>query len=282
MRVSASMMSTWMKCPLQAKYRYVDRSPQRTSSAMVFGTCVHSAMEFFAEKRDRVEAVEWFLRCWDDPSTIGEKIEYWNKRQNFGSLRERGQLLLEGYFDRFEREDRRIIAVEHPFKVAIGDHEISGKVDLLEWRRSGRGKNQLRITDYKTGKKPWKDALRNNIQFTAYYYASLQPEFWIGYPGDPDNPGLPDGARLYEEFRHQPRQAIWWSLPTDEEIDAGERTDEDFKRMYLCIEEMSRAIEHEVFVPCISGDTCTMCDFTQECGVVIPSAADRLNSVEPF
>lgn len=282
MRVSASKMNTWMRCPLQAKFHYVDKLPTRSSSASVFGNCVHSAMEFFANCRDREKTIEWFLKCWDDPSTIGLTIEYWNKRQSFGSLRERGQMLLNGYFERFEREDRRIIAVEHPFKVAFGEHEITGYVDLLEYRRSGRGKNQLRITDYKTGKKPWSDALRNNIQFTAYYYASMQPEFWIGYPGDSEFPGLPDGAALYEEFKRAPRQVIWWSLPTDEEINAGERTQADFNRMYQCVSEMDKAMTYGVYVPCISGDTCTMCDYTQECGVEIPSAVDRLAKVEPF
>lgn len=282
MRVSASKMQVFMRCQKMAQFQYVDKLPQRTSSAMVFGTCVHSAMEFFAHSHDKEKTIEWFLKIWDDPSTIGQRIEYWTKFQNFGSLRERGVILLEGYFERFEREDRRIIAVEHPFKVMFGDHEISGYVDLLEYRRSGRGKNTLRIVDYKTGKKPYKDALRNNIQFTAYHYASLQPEFWIGYPGDPDFPGLPDGARLYKEFKNSPRQAVWWSLATDQEIDAGERTQADFNRMYLLVTEMERAMTHEVFMPCISGETCTMCDFTRECGVEIPSKVDRLAKTEPF
>lgn len=282
MRVSASMMSTWSKCSMQAKFKYVDKLPDPSGSAAAFGSCVHLAMEHFSHNSDRDAAREKFLACWDDPESAGLRIDYWNKRQNAGSLRERGINLLNGYFERFEREDRRIIAVEHAFKVPIGDHEITGYVDLLEYRRSGRGKNTLRTTDYKTGKKPWSDALRFNIQMTAYYFASLQPEFWIGYPGEPDFPGMPDGARLYEEFKSQPRQVIWWSLPTDQEIDCGPRNEHDFRRMYLLIDQMEKAIHEEVFVLDISGDSCGYCPFTDVCGLDVPLAADRMQEIEPF
>lgn len=109
-----------------------------------------------------------------------------------------------------------------------------------------------------------------DIQFTVYAYASLQPEFWMGFEDDPKYPPMPNGEELYERFLDMPRKPIWYHLWTNKEILAGERDDDDFMRLYRLILEIVNAIEKEVFVPNISGDSCTYCSFTDICKAVMP------------
>ena len=88
---------------------------------------------------------------------------------------------------------------------------------------------------------------------TTYVYASLQPEFWAFQPD------------LYNTLIDYPRRPIWYHMDKVKEIDAGPRDEADFNRLYRVAETASRAIEADIFMPDISGDTCTFCSFTDEC-----------------
>jgi hypothetical protein len=114
------------------------------------------------------------------------------------------------------------------------------------------------ILTHNTGKQPNYDSLYLNCQMTIYYYASMQPEFWDT---------IPNGDKLFEQFTE--RQVIWHNLKTMKEVNAGKRDDDDFMRLYLCCKEIAKAIEHDVFVPSISGESCTLCSFTKECKAYI-------------
>lgn len=110
------------------------------------------------------------------------------------------------------------------------------------------------------------DNLYLNIQMTIYYYASLQKEFWTGYDdGSGKYVGFENGEELWEKFKQKKRQVIWHQLSKNRELNCGKRDDKDFLRLYRCMQEISKAVEHDVFVPCISGDTCTFCSFTDVC-----------------
>lgn len=270
MRVSNTMITTWMNCPLQAKFKYVDRLPTKKTSRMTFGICVHQALEDYNIRGDVERAVEIFLDLWDNPEKANAVPEIWPKGTTYGGFREKGIDLIRDYHERQGWESRHIVAQEHRFLVPIGAHELTGVVDLLELKKSARGKGTLRIVDYKTGsKQPYKNTLRLNTQFTIYDYASRQPEFWLG--NGPDfAPIAPNAEELWEKLKDIPRRGIYFHLLGSKEIDAGERDDADFMRLYRVIEEVVKAVEHEVYVPDLSAETCVFCDFTDPCGVQIP------------
>lgn len=270
MRVSASLMNTWMTCPLQAKFRYIDKMPDVSNAYSAFGSCVHHALEHYNKTGDIDEAVELFKKVWDDPSLIGSAFEYFPKFTSYSGLLNRGLDMLREYHEKQKWENRIVVAAEHRFNVPLGEHNLVGIVDLLEMKKSGRGKNTLKIVDYKTNSKaPYTSALKVNVQFTAYHFASLQPEFWMG-DGTPENPGMPNGANLWDRLQDSPRRTYWYQLMSNKEIDAGDRDDADFMRMYRVVKEITRAIEHQVFVPNISGDSCIYCPYTEPCGLPIP------------
>lgn len=276
---SASRIKTWMNCPLQGWFKYVEHYPVDGEGAKaVFGKCVHAALEYYNQTNDVNGACAMFLDLWMNPEKVGAPTHklIWPKHNgySFGSLKSKGVNVIR-HLDQLQNwDDREVIATEHPFLVPFGEHWLHGFVDLVELKHNGKGQTILKIVDYKTSSyKPNKAELALDVQFTVYVYASRQREFWTGWPGNPDFPGLPNGEWQYEMMQTIPRRAVWYHLFGPKEIDAGPRDQADFDRLYRVCLEIARADQHQVFVPKI-GDACHFCDFKEPCGVSIPEPSE--------
>lgn len=282
MRFNYSLIHTWMQCSLMARFQEIDRLPRLSGSKQVFGSIVHHALDQYNRTGDLDHAIRCFTDGWDDPSQLGLQIDVWNRYTAAGSLRERGIKILRDYDEKQRFEPRQVIASEHRFCVPFGRHELSGIVDLAELKNNHKGVQLLRLIDYKTSSKaPLRSELYANIQFSTYAYASLQPEFWLGNPaaetGDRKYPPIAQGEWWHEMLQETPRRAIWYHLWDSKELDAGERGETDFMRLYRVCNEIERAIEAQVFVPNISGDTCGICDYADgPCPVRIPTREEVL------
>lgn len=274
-RFSASRIKTWMECSLQAHYHYDEHIPSPANAKGVFGTCIHSALELFNNTGDIDAALAHFKDLWHNPEKVGAPVEtlVWPKMTNYGGLRDRGIAILKDVASRLQWDSREMIAAEHRFLVPFGEFELTGVVDLLEIRKSGKGKNLLRVIDYKTSsRQPTTAELALDVQFTIYVFASMQREFWVG--NGPDFPGVPNGEWLYETLVDMPRRAIWYHLWNQKEIDAGPRDDMDFMRLYRVVQQIERATQLEVWVPHI-GEACNLCAYANgPCPVEIPTKAD--------
>lgn len=280
MKFNASLLKTWENCQLQAKFKEVEKRPWLQHIKASFGTCIHDALEQYNWHGDVEKAIKRFKYTWSNPEYLGVGIEKWGGYQ-YGSLRARGIEILEQYHAKQKWEEREVIETEHKFCVPFGDHILSGVVDLLEVKQSGRGVEILKIVDYKTNtRKPSIKDLRLDLQFTVYDYASRQPEFWLGWEPEIEKyRPMHDGEELWERFQHVPRRGAWMHLWGNTEVDAGEREDADFLRMYRLLEAIDRAIEYEVYVPSIRAESCTFCDYKDICPAVAP-ILDKLE--EPF
>lgn len=282
MILSATRIKNWMACPMQLKLAKEHPEIEEKQWAKThFGTIIHAALEFYNSPEGTLEgSKDLFLTAWDDPESFGlPPVEEWHygKGTNYGGLRERGPLILDEYHEKQKWEKRIVLATEHPFVVPIGEHHLRGFVDLIETKVSGGGKPVVRIVDFKsTSRQPTLNALKFDVQFTTYIYASLQPEFWLGNP-EFDSPAMANGEELYENYKSYARRAIWYHLWGNKELDAGARTDADFMRLYRCITAIVDAIEKDVYIPDISADTCTFCDYAEFCPVMIP-VVDKLNN----
>lgn len=263
MKVSASYLKSFMHCSLQGKYQYIDRLPQLQNAAASFGTAVHLAIELYNNTDHDVEAaIKCFLFAWDNPEEFDITPQFYFPRTSYGQYRERGVEFIRNYHENYQWIEREIIATEHRFCVDFRDNQISGVVDIIE---TEVGSNQLKITDLKTGKRPNKQSLGFDVQFTAYLYAAQQKEFWTGY--DEKYVGLPNGEELYERFKDFEFVGIWSDLKNSKDYPVGPRTESDYDRLAYVLDSISRAIEHEVFVPDISGDTCGICSYQDLCPI---------------
>jgi len=176
--------------------------------------------------------------------------------------------MLRGYHEKLGWAERTMIAAEHSFLVPFGSYEIQGIVDLVETQKSGRGKNTVKVIDYKTNKRmPYRDTLRLNVQMTCYDWAVRQKEFWVG--NGPDFPPMPNGEYWWEMLKSLPMRTFWYHLENQRELDAGSRDEQDYKRLYRVCQMMERAEKFNVFVPTISAESCLLCSFTKECGIPV-------------
>lgn len=275
MRLSASRMSTWMTCPLQAKFQYIDRLPRGQNAAATFGICIHAALDLFTTTQDLDAAITLFKDMWTNPEKYGLKPDSWPKGTSFGSYMSKGLNALKEYHTQGRWMKGQLIATELRFLVPFGEFELTGAVDKLDFIKDKTGHETVRITDFKTNARaPYMGNLKLNIQFSIYDYASRQPEFWTG--NGPDFPGIPNGEWLYETSKDLHRQNSWYGVMQGRMYDAGERDMNDWMRLYRVAKEIEKAIEHEVFVPNISGDSCTFCPYIAPCKLPFdPSANPR-------
>ena len=274
MRLSASRMQTWMTCPLQAKFQYIDHLPRSQSAAATFGSCVHKGLEVLCLTGKVDNAIAVFKDRWTNPERYNIAPETWPKGTTFGSYMGKGIAAIQAYHDKNKWMKHTLIASEHGFVVPFGDFELTGYVDMLDFAKDKSGRETVRITDFKTNARaPWVGALRLNIQFSIYDYASRQPEFWTG--SGPDFPGIPNGEWLYETSKDMPRHNSWYGVMQGKEWDAGERDENDYLRLYRVAKEIEKAIEHDVFVPNISGDSCRFCPFIDPCKLPFDPRTDQ-------
>lgn len=268
-RIRQSLINVWMKCSLQARFESIDRMPRKQNAAASFGTCIHNALEHYNHHGDVERAVKEFTETWDNPELLNCVPEVWPRYTSFSSYRERGIRLLRDYHSKLKWDERSVVATEHNFCVPFGEFELTGTVDLLEIRKNGRGVKTLNIVDYKTNRaQPNRTELLGNIQFTTYHYASLQPEFWLGYK---EYPAMKDGEYWWNRMESFPRRNVWFQLETTKEIDAGPRDEKDHERLYRACVEIKNAIDKEVFVPNISASSCLYCNYHEPCGLRIPT-----------
>ena len=260
MKFSPSKIRAFGDCALNAKFKYVDNLPTKTGSSAHWGTSLHHALEQFAITEDIDLAIEEFIKYYDSVTP-----DYWNRRTNYTGQKDMGKRILEDFAETDRWTHNVPVGAEFRFMVDIGEHQLSGIIDLLEVTKD---LSEVIITDYKSGARPNLDNLHLNIQMTAYDFASKQKEFWTGYPGQEDKyPGVPNGEEIYEKLIDVPRKVIWYDLKKNQAVDVGPRGDRDYARMYRAMEQIARAIEHEVFIPSISGDNCGWCDFQDICPV---------------
>jgi CRISPR/Cas system-associated exonuclease Cas4 (RecB family) len=263
------MMTTYMSCPLQAKFREIIKLPYQQNAKASFGSIIHKCLDEYNHTGDIDTALSNFKKWWHEPELLGVAPDYWPKFTTYSSLRTRGIEILEEYHKKNKWETRKVVATEHRFCVPFGEHELSGIVDLLEVKKDGKGQKVLNVIDYKTNSTaPSKTNLRLNIQFTTYVYAAMQPEFWFGN-GEDKYPPIPEADKWFSSLQDAKRRGVWYHLWTNKAIDAGDRDDEDFMRLYRCCVEIEKAIKNDVYVPNISGESCTFCDYIEPCGLPI-------------
>ena len=156
--VSWSALSTFRTCPLKYKFRYIDGLPEESvSSALVFGTGIHAAVEqhyqaiLSGEEQPDVERLMFAYRsAWlpHDPDAI-----------QFGSTETRASLdalatrMLTAFLNSPAASVQgRVLGVEEEIRGMLveGVPDLYGRVDLLT-----EDSDTLVVTDIKTSRGRW-------------------------------------------------------------------------------------------------------------------------------
>lgn len=163
---SFSSVSTFKKCPLEFKYRYLLKLPAPGSSALSFGSTIHKTLEIYlrrwqqminakqgdlfgskttkVELPGREELKKIFIESWIDEwyESVEQKREYKEKR---------GPEQLDNFYNEIKKTHPQPKYLESFFKIAFGSYKFVGKIDRMDKQKDG-----VSIIDYKTGSEPAK------------------------------------------------------------------------------------------------------------------------------
>jgi hypothetical protein len=167
-------------------------------------------------------------------------------------------------------------------------HTLTGTIDRLAVRK-WYGTPYLAIEDFKTGKQP--AYLRQNMQGTAYAYATTQPEFWKSdfFPSFDDQTidALETHFAKHQYRLHEGTKEWWWSGPTRTHMielasrrfrwinmqyikyaDGGWRGPADYARLEQAVDAYVKGQEAQIYQPTLSGEICRYCPFQKTCAGV--------------
>ncbi len=170
---SPSRISTFEKCPLKFKYRYVDKiKPLRGNIEAFMGSRVHETLEklykdkMFHKVCEIEELIEFYNQRWEkemDDSIFVVKEEY--SPENY---REMGEEYIRNYYKAYKPFDgEKTIALEKTVLLPLEGYTIKGIIDRLS------EKNGIyEIHDYKTSMTlPTLEEIRKDRQLALYALA---------------------------------------------------------------------------------------------------------------
>ena len=248
--VSWSAISTFRTCPLKYKFRYVDGLPEESvSSALVFGTGIHSAVEqhfqaiLSGEERPDIDQLMFAYRsAWlpHDPDAI-----------QFGSTETRASLdalaskMLTAFLSSPAASVQgRVLGVEEEIRGMLveGIPDLYGRVDLLT-----EDADSLVITDIKTSRGKWSQEQGEDSGEQLLLYTHLASE-------------IAPGKKVQTRF-------LVLTKTKEPVIEEHTREVEPVavKRTLAGVERVWRAIESGVFYPAPSAMSCASCGYRAAC-----------------
>ncbi len=174
---SHSRISSFEKCPLQYRYRYIDRIPRDTQGIEAFlGNRVHEALERLYDEAGQGRTptldalIDSYRQEWG--AKFSDKITIVRANDGPALYRQRGETCITTYYARHRPFDQaETLGLEERVQMALdadGRYQLQGYIDRLARGTDG----VLEIHDYKTSSKlPRPDDLKRDRQLTLYQMA---------------------------------------------------------------------------------------------------------------
>lgn len=218
--ISPSRASDYKRCPLQYRLRAIDKIPEPSTEAQVKGTLVHAVLEeMFAwprEERTYPAAVKRLKPNWEkmreaDPSCADPVADEYQ-------LLVDARTLLRGYFTMENPLGFDAHAQEMPVDFTLPNGvPVRGFIDRVDIAPTG----EVRVVDYKTGKKPL-PRYSQDAQFQMRFYALV---YWRMFGVVPtqlklmylkvmDSMILAPSREELEYFERDLAE-LWWKIEAD-------------------------------------------------------------------
>ncbi len=241
--VSHNQVDDYETCPLKYHYIHILRIPLRQHHAVVYGSALHTAVEFYLRRRaaGNFTSLDDFLRAFDD----AWRNEGFLTREHEEQRKRAGIQALTRFYHEEEASGQKPAAVEQEFGFDLGPTRVRGRLDRVDETPDGPV-----IVDYKssdvTEQKKADQRARESLQLKIYALA------WNEMTGR-----LP--VRVELRFlesglagRHRP-------------------TDTDLAEAREAIEAAARGIRQRRFDPRPGYQVCRYCPYNQIC----PSTATQ-------
>ncbi|HEX4334332.1 MAG TPA: PD-(D/E)XK nuclease family protein [Polyangiaceae bacterium] len=186
--LSCSQIRTFLQCPRQYHFRYVEKvPPEFRSVALAFGTAWHQAVGHFLGKSTvgalvTVEELREVFRTALESELADDAVPvlFDDDESSTDGLVAKGREMFEEFVDRYRLPDR-VLAIEEPFLLelmhpATGEAvgvPLVGAIDALVERDGS-----VVVTEFKSSKRRWStEQLEHDIQITTYLAAARK----LGY-----------------------------------------------------------------------------------------------------
>lgn len=164
--LSFSQIETFEKCPLQYRYRYIQKIPVLPSAAQSFGDTIHRTLRDFylqikeGKKLKEEDLISLLWQNW--------KSEGFSSKSHEQEMKKKGEKILRDFFQKSFNPEVIPKYLEYPFVIKVSPFlKIGGKIDRID-----EYKDYLEIIDYKTGK-PWEQKeVDKSLQMTVYALAA--------------------------------------------------------------------------------------------------------------
>jgi len=251
--ISVSSLGTFLRCPRQYRFRYIDRIPAESrASSLAFGSAIHTALaHYYGKLRDiepeptAEELSAVFMDAWKEQLRRDVPVLFADKEDE-GSLADLGVRMLAVFLEKAQLP-AEVVEVEMPFSIELVDPETGevlprmvGVMDAVVKDRDG----SFRILEHKTAARRWtEDKLAYDNQITAYGLAAPQL-------------GLGDAAVTVQLLLKQKAPDFETYTPT--------RTDADRRDLVDIVRGITRAVRAEAFHP-IRDWHCRGCEYASAC-----------------
>ncbi|MGA2090525.1 MAG: PD-(D/E)XK nuclease family protein [Endomicrobiales bacterium] len=227
--ISYSRINAYEFCPVKYRTIYCDKKYVPPTPAISLGQTIHKTLEQYCQKKGTTleQLIEAYDLCWVNEgfSTPQQTLEFYEK----------GQHMLERYFETNHESPSEIVFLEKHFGFNLGRNKLMGIIDRVDKYPDGT----YEVIDYKTHSELW-DQSRVDADLQLSIYAMAFNELF----------GFMPHRLMYYFLAHDVKR---FTTRTEQQIDAARTR----------VDTVARLIVHEDFTP--KTENCYRCDFRKTC-----------------
>ncbi len=180
-----SQISTFKKCPLEYKYKYIYKLPMPGAAALSFGITMHSVFKKYSthmQQLNNLKQQDLFGAKPDDAIHLPNRdlldkfyaeswIDDWYpSKSNKEEYRATGKRYLTNFYEKISHEPKYPKYLEQYFRLNIGKYKFQGRIDRADKNADGT----IDIVDYKTGQPRLKLEQVDRDQLLIYQWAASE------------------------------------------------------------------------------------------------------------
>jgi CRISPR/Cas system-associated exonuclease Cas4 (RecB family) len=247
LRFSYSKLNVFLTCPLQFKFKYIDKSKSEEITdnySTYLGRGVHECLQYLYENKDKDWQYlenKWITTAGKILEESEEKTpEVFKDLDTVKMFKNHGRKILKIFFeshkDDFKNPNHLTIALEKSFATSFKEFTLTGIIDKVE-----KIEDNIFVVDYKTGKVPSQQEIDENLQLSFYAVACRKAglalskvQFCMHY--------VKHNVRIFTQ-----------------------RNIEDIRKLYNILKEVQDKINNNQFDPTPSASACLYCGFKEYC-----------------
>lgn len=168
--LSPSRANDYQQCPLKYRFRAIDKLPEPSTVAQVKGTLVHAVLEEMhswpRDERTYPAAVKLLKPTWSVMTDKDDELNQLVPESDYMDFLIECRSLLKGYFMMENPAGFDATEMEKFIQLVVEDVPMRGFIDRVDVAPTG----EVRIVDYKTGKKP-SPRFQEDALFQMRFYA---------------------------------------------------------------------------------------------------------------